>query len=175
MNSLALRLLELQPDDEVLEVGFGGGKLFARILAAKPRNAVGVDVSKAMVARAKQRFRREIAEGRAEIRGGTVESLPFADASVDKACSLNTIYFWNDPSAGMREFARVLRRGGSLVLGLEAPETLRAWPGHRYGFIVYEAQEVVALAVAAGFGNAQVHEGLEPKFGKIYCVKVERL
>jgi hypothetical protein len=31
------------------------------------------------------------------------------------------------------------------------------------------------LAEEGGFGNAEIHEGLEPKFGKIYCVKVERL
>ncbi len=69
----------------------------------------------------------------------------------------------------------MLRPGGALLLGFEAPETLRAWPGHHYGFTVYDPGEVVRLAVGAGFGDAEVHEGLEPKFGRIFCVKVRRL
>ncbi len=175
MNALALRLLDIAPGDRVLEVGFGGGALLAAILDKEPAEAVGVDLSDQMVARARRRFRREIATGMARILPASVERLPLGDGSVDKACSLNTLYFWNDPAGAMAELARVLRPGGMLVLGFEAPETLRAWPGHRFGFEVYDAPDVVRLAAAAGFGNAVVHEGLEPKFGKIYCVKVERL
>ena len=175
MNALALRLLDIRPQDRVLEVGFGGGGLFRSILAARPAAALGVDISQEMVARACRRFRRELCEGRARIQLGSAERLPVEDAAIDKACSLNSIYFWTDPAAAMQEFARVLRPGGVLLLGLEAPETLRAWPGHQYGFTVYHPNDVVRLAAGAGFGNAEVHEGLEPKFGRIFCVKVERL
>jgi ubiquinone/menaquinone biosynthesis C-methylase UbiE len=175
MNGLAFQLLAITPGDRVLEVGFGGGALLARILERRPAQATGVDISEEVVARGRARFRREIAEGRARIVVGSVDGLPLGDAAADAACSLNTIYFWKEPAQAMREFARVLRPGGTLVLGFEAPETLRAWPGHRFGFRVYDAPEAVALAEAAGFGNAQVHEGLEPKFGRIICVKCERL
>jgi SAM-dependent methyltransferase len=175
MNALALRLLDLGPQDRVLEVGFGGGGLFQRILAARPAAAFGVDLSEEMVARACRRFGRQIGEGRARILLGSAERLPIEDAAIDKACSLNSIYFWTDPAAAMQEFARVLRPGGALLLGFEAPETLRAWPGHRYGFTIYDPGEVVRLAAGAGLGDAEVHEGLEPKFGRIFCVKVKRL
>ena len=175
MNAQALRLLDVRPEDRVSEVGFGGGSLLASILAANPKQAIGVDLSEEMVARGRSRFGRQIAAGQAQILAGSVERLPIGDATVDKACSLNTIYFWKNPAAGMAELARVLRPGGMLILGFEAPETLRAWPGHRYGFTVHEPNAVVRLAEEAGFGNAEVHEGLEPKYGKIYCVKVELL
>ena len=175
MNALALRLLEISSDDRVLEVGFGGGGLFQDILAARPAAAFGVDVSEAMVARARRRFRHQIAENRVRILLGSAERLPIEDAAIDKACSLNSIYFWKDPAGAIREFARVLRPGGALLLGFEAPETLRAWPGHRYGFTVYSPGELVGLAEGAGFGNAKIHEGFEPKFGRIFCVKVKRL
>lgn len=175
MNAEALRLLDVRPGETVLEVGFGGGALLAAILPLGPAKAIGVDLSAEMVSRGRRRFRREIAAGRAVIEAGAVGSLPLADNVVDKACSLNTIYFWPDPAAGMRDLACVVRPGGILLIGFEAPETLRAWPGHRFGFTVYDAADVVRLAEEAGFGNAEVHEGAEPKFGKIYCVKVERL
>jgi SAM-dependent methyltransferase len=175
MNALALRQLDVRPADRVLEVGFGGGSLLAAISAAEPVLAIGVDVSEAMIARGRRRFRRQIAQGRLRIAIGSIEQLPLKQGSIDKVCSLNTIYFWEDPAAAMRELARVLRIGGSLVIGFEAPETLRSWPGHRYGFRVWEPNHVIALAEQAGFGKAVLEEGLEPKFGKIYCLKVERL
>jgi len=174
MNAEALRLLNVGPNDRVLEVGFGGGSLFASILAAGAKEAIGVDLSEEMVARGRRRFRRDIRNGRARLFAGSMESLPIGDASVDKACSLNTIYFWRDPAVAMAELARVLKPGGTLILGFEAPETLRAWPGHRYGFTVYEAAEVVRLAAEAGFDDAEIHDGVEPKYGKIYCVKAHR-
>lgn len=175
MNAQALRLLDLRAQDRVLEVGFGGGALLKAILAAAPATVVGVDISEEMVRRGRGRFGTDVALGRARILAGSAERLPLEDAAVDKACSLNSIYFWTDPVGAMREFARVLRPGGVLVLGFEAPETLRAWPGHRYGFTVYEPSDVVRLASDAGFGNGEVHEGLEPRFGRIFCVKAERL
>ena len=174
MNALALRLLDVRPGDRVLEVGFGGGGLLAGILARGPAETIGIDLSEEMVARAERRFRRDSAQGKVRLLAGSVERLPLASAVADKACSLNSIYFWSDPAAAMHELARVLGPGGMLVIGFEAPETLRAWPGHRYGFTVFEPADVIRLATEAGFGNAEVHEGMEPKFGRIFCVKLER-
>src|SRR3546814_5270861 len=34
----------------------------------------------------------------------SAEALPLPDAAVDKACSVNNIYFWGDPAAAMAEF-----------------------------------------------------------------------
>lgn len=175
MNALALELLGAGPGERILEVGFGGGALIAKLLRSGPGEVTGIDLSEEMIARGRRRFRSEIRQGHARMLAGSVEKLPLGDGAVDRACTLNTIYFWNDPAAAVDELSRVIRPGGTLVIGFEAPETLRAWPGHRFGFKVYDAPDVVRLAGKAGFGNAEVHEGLEPKFGKIYCVKVTRL
>jgi ubiquinone/menaquinone biosynthesis C-methylase UbiE len=175
MNAQAFALLDVRPGERILEVGFGGGSMLAAILGAGAKQVIGIDLSEQMIARGRRRFRRDIASGRAELFEGTVERLPIGDASVDKACSLNSIYFWNDPAAGLKELARVLRPGGALVLGFEAPETLRAWPGHVHGFKVYALEEVVRLAEEAGLGNAVAREGVEPRYGRIFCVRVERL
>lgn len=174
MNALALRALDVKQGERVVEIGFGGGDLLASLLGTGASRVVGVDLSPEMVARARKRFRRQIADGRLSVLLGSVDDLPLEAASIDKACSLHTLYFWQDPAAGMRELARILRPGGTLVIGIEAPETLRNWPGHRYGFTVYEPGEVIALAAAAGLVNPVVAEAVEEPFGRILTVKVER-
>jgi ubiquinone/menaquinone biosynthesis C-methylase UbiE len=106
MNRLTFAQLEVRPGDTVLEVGFGGGGLLAMILDATEGEVTGVDLSEVMVARARRRFANV---PRLRLHVGSVDALPLANASVDKACSVNNIYFWPDPAAAMAELARVLR------------------------------------------------------------------
>jgi arsenite methyltransferase len=148
MNRLTLEQLDLQPGDRVLEVGFGGGELIELMLAFSPAAIEGVDVSPAILARAGRRF---AGEGRVRLQLASAETLPLPDAAVDKACSVNSLYFWPDPVRGLAELARVVRPGGRLVLTFEPPEELRKWAGHRFGFRPFEVGEVAGLMEQAGF------------------------
>ena len=174
MNRLTFARLNPQPGEQLLEIGFGGGDLLSWALVAGS-DAVGVDVSDAMVARAIRRFRRELSEGRVRLFAGSVESLPLAAASIDKACSVNNIYFWPDPQAAMAELARVVRPGGTLAICFEPPEELRKWPGHRFGFRLYEATEVARLMEDAGFGGIEAAEGSGRKPDRFLCLSGTRL
>ncbi len=156
MNRLALAEMAPGPEDDVLEIGFGGGALLAMILTATRGQVVGVDISRAMAARARRRFRGEY---RLQLIEASVEALPLETASVDKACSVNNIYFWPDPAAGMSELARVIRPGGTLTIAFEPPEELRKWPGHRFGFRLFEETEVAAMMARAGFRRIRRTEG----------------
>jgi SAM-dependent methyltransferase len=81
------------------------------------------------------------------------------DASIDKAVSLNSLYFWPDPEAAFAELARVLRPGGLLVIGFEPPEELAKWRGSRFGFRAFAQGEVEALLRSAGFAPIEAAEG----------------
>jgi arsenite methyltransferase len=174
MNLLAFEQLDLVPADRVLEVGFGGGELLRFLLDATSAPVIGVDVSKAMVRRARRRFRREIGSGRLQVLEGSIDRLPLPDASIDKACSVNNLYFWSDPAAAMAEFARVIRPGGRLVICFEPPEELRKWPGHSFGFRLYDADAVSKLAAGAGFGNIRIASGTGRNPDHFLCLSAER-
>jgi SAM-dependent methyltransferase len=110
-----------------------------------------------------------------ELHQASVQRLPLAEASVDKAVSLNSLYFWSDPPAAFRELARVVRPGGLLLIGFEPPEELRKWPGHLHGFRLFEVAEVRALMAAAGFGAIEEAWGTGRKPDRFCCLSGRRI
>jgi ubiquinone/menaquinone biosynthesis C-methylase UbiE len=88
----------------VLDAGCGDG-LFARQIAAPV--VVGVDSAPAMVERACSRG--------VDARLARIEELPFEDGSFDVVVCNWVLYHLPDADRGVRELARVLRRGGRFV------------------------------------------------------------
>jgi ubiquinone/menaquinone biosynthesis C-methylase UbiE len=156
VNEAALDLLELQPEDRVLEVGFGHGATIARADAALSRGFVaGVDPSAEMCRMAARRNRSAIAAGRVELRQAAVEALPYADAAFDKAFSVHTVYFWPDLRAAAAEIRRVLKASGRLVLAWRYDlEVTRVFPGSVYRFP--DETSVVEALWVAGFDAVEV-------------------
>jgi SAM-dependent methyltransferase len=175
MNRLALEQLDLQPGERVLEIGFGGGGLLATILKKAPSQVFGVDVSTEIVARGQRRFRAEVAAARLFLSVGSAERLPLGAAAIDKAASLNSLYFWPDLPAAFAELARVVRPGGALLVAFEPPEELRKWPGHRHGFRILEVAQVRALMEEAGFGALREVWGTGRKPDRFCCLSGTRI
>jgi ubiquinone/menaquinone biosynthesis C-methylase UbiE len=139
-------LLDIQPNDRVLEVGFGPGvgiQLLAK--SASAGYVAGVDYSEAMVAQARARNVKALESGRVDLRHGSVESLPFEDQTFDKALAINSMQVWPDAVTGLREMRRVMKTGGRIALG----------------FTPYSGQPnrgLPELLAAAGFTEAHVVE-----------------
>lgn len=110
-------LLEIQPDDNVLEVGFGPG-VSIEILATRVPDGgvVGIDASEEMVEQAKARNAKAIESGLVQLQQGVVEALPFADHTFDKALAINSMQVWSDAMVGLREMWRVMKAGGKMAL-----------------------------------------------------------
>jgi ubiquinone/menaquinone biosynthesis C-methylase UbiE len=139
-------LLQIGPSDSVLEVGFGPGVVIQRLSKlARAGHVAGIDLSQEMVEQARTRNAIDIQNGHVDLRQGSVESLPFDDASFDKALAINSMQVWPDAVAGLREIRRVMKPGGVIALG----------------FTPYSGQPNEGLREtlsAAGFINAKVVE-----------------
>ena len=137
-------LLEVTPNDRVLEVGFGPGVIIQRLAKlAAAGHVAGIDQSREMVEQARARNARAIQDGRVELRHAFVESLPFNDDSFDKALAINSMQLWPQAVTALREVRRVMKAGGSIALG----------------FTPYSGQPNEGLAetlTAAGFKEAHV-------------------
>jgi SAM-dependent methyltransferase len=114
-NRWTVNLLDVQPGDHILEVGFGPG-IAVEEVASRVAQVTGIDFSKAMVAAARKRNAAAIRSGRVDLRFGDATSLPFSNGAFDKAYSIHSIYFWPDPMTALGEIYRVLKTGGLLVL-----------------------------------------------------------
>jgi SAM-dependent methyltransferase len=106
--------LELARAPRVLDVGCGEGQ-FAAELARAGANAVGADVSREALRRARARHP-ELELQLIPAHG----SWPFADASFDAAWAGETIEHVADTAAWLSEVRRVLRPGGMLLLSTPA-------------------------------------------------------
>jgi ubiquinone/menaquinone biosynthesis C-methylase UbiE len=109
----ALEKMALQPDDRVLEIGFGSGAGI-QLVAKQAAYVAGVEISETMLRQASRRNRQAIAAGTVELKTGSADRIPFDDEPFTHVFSINSIYFWPDVPAALAEIRRVLK--GQLTL-----------------------------------------------------------
>jgi arsenite methyltransferase len=143
----AVEVLAPESGECIVDVGFGGGRALDRIRErVAPARPAGVDISTVMIEQGRARWGDGV-----ELHLADVAVMPFQDASVDGLLSVNTIYFWPDPAAALREIRRVLRPGGRVVLGVRRNAFLLLSPVSLFGFKLYSVRQVEQLLRAAGF------------------------
>jgi ubiquinone/menaquinone biosynthesis C-methylase UbiE len=152
-----LAVLQVRPEHQVLEIGFGGGLALQRLAQLLSAGRVtGVDNSPDVVQRAQRKFRHAIAAGRMRLEAGEVSRLPFGDTEFDRVFTVNTIYFWPDTLQGLEEIRRVLKNGGLATVGLRSREKMEKHAVSRYNFRLFSGEEVAGLMKQAGFRNIKV-------------------
>jgi ubiquinone/menaquinone biosynthesis C-methylase UbiE len=129
-----LSVLALRPSHRVLEIGFGSGHDIQRACRLVSEGSVaGVDHSEEMVRMARRRNAVEARSGKVDLRLGSATALPFGDTQFDRVFSINSVQFWEDLRAGLREVRRVLRPGGRAAIAIQprskgaTMETTREW------------------------------------------------
>ena len=157
MNHFAIERLDLQPTDKVLDIGFGGGVTIEEMLETIDTGKIyGIDFSEVMVKKAKQKFKHSIESGKVSIEFADVQKLPLDDNTFDKICTVNTIYFWADPLASLREIKRVMKSGGRVVVGIRSADKMKDFPVTQYNFKLYAPEAVKDLLIGAGFSSISI-------------------
>lgn len=148
-----ISLLEIQPTDHVLEIGFGPGHGIQQVARLAPQGRVaGVDFSETMLQQASRRNAATIAAGQVELRLGDTSTLPYPDNSFHKVFATNVVYFWKDPQANLQEIRRVMKPGGRLALYVIGKEDLQKFKVTQTGvYHLYSGEDLTELLTQAGF------------------------
>lgn len=104
--------IAVREGDRILDVGCGTGQLLSVLRrSTNSTDLFGVDASQKMLAIARSRLGKTIPLARA-----SAETLPYADRSFDWVVSTSVFHYLREPEAALREFHRVLRPAGQLVI-----------------------------------------------------------
>lgn len=115
-TSKVLEALQLTGAEAIADIGCGDGRFLAQLAEGGHRGRlIGVDTSPGMIAEV-QRI------PGVEALLGNAERLPFADAEFDRTTARHMLYHVPDPLRALREFQRITKPGGQVVVVVNGPE-----------------------------------------------------
>jgi arsenite methyltransferase len=139
-------LLDLAPGQAVLDLGCGPGHLAAELAAelGADGQVLAVDRQASMVVAARERTGAAPETSRRRFLVGEATAVPIADATCDRAVSVQVLEYVPDVPAALGELHRVVRPGGRVVLvdtdwrscvwhtadRSRTDEVLRRWEAH---------------------------------------------
>lgn len=148
--------------DSLLDIACGtGAMLFAISQAAPSASLSGVDLSTGMLDIARKRL-----DGIAELEKADATVLPFEDGAFDVITCNHAFHHFPDPAGALREWHRVLRPGGTLIIGENRrPLLKRMYWNLRFKTDItfgdvkfYSQRELIGLLEGAGFEQVSYTE-----------------
>ena len=164
-EALARAALPMLEPGEVLDVASGDGVL-AELLAPHARRYVCIDSSTKVVLAASERLRRL---EHVEVLEGDMQALPFDKPQFDLVLLMHALTYAEKPAVAVVEAARVLRRGGRLLLTClarhEHKGAVQPYGHVNLGFTEKELRKYAAKAgLAVQFCEVVTQEKRPPHF-----------
>jgi ubiquinone/menaquinone biosynthesis C-methylase UbiE len=109
----AIELMAIPAGASILDVGCGSGWA-TRLMAEKAGSGrvVGIDIADEMITLARES---SSSFANVEFQVASAEKLPFSDGEFSHAFSMESLYYYADMLAALREIKRVLKPGGLFV------------------------------------------------------------
>jgi SAM-dependent methyltransferase len=168
-------LLEIQPEDKIIEIGFGNGANIKLLLQKADKGSVtGIEISDTAMEMASQKNAKAISEGKVKLYQTTGNALPFETGVFDKACTVATAYVIEDPGAVFKEMFRVLKPKGRAAITFPVRENfMRFKPVAAEGFYLHELADLEKAFRDTGFVNCRTETNDQVKFGA-HCMLGEK-
>jgi len=161
----AIELMGIESAAQVIDIGCGSGWA-ARLMASKADQGrvVGIDVSDEMI-----RIARESSAEfqNVEYQVASAEKLPFNDGEFTHVFSMESLYYYADIPAALREIRRVLRSGGRFVTVIDLYEENK--PSHQWidqlkvPVQLLSESQYCSMFTSAGFSNVRPERLYDPR------------
>lgn len=156
MIRFGVEMLDVQPEDQVLEIGFGHGRGIQLLAEHAKRGVVaGIDISDVMVRQATKLNQEKIRAGFVELSQASVADIPYEYARFNKVLAVNNYQFWPNVEPNLVEIQRVLEENGLLVLCLRMKDPQRIFQ-MAPGYSAEEVEEIAGLVRWVGFREIQM-------------------
>jgi ubiquinone/menaquinone biosynthesis C-methylase UbiE len=112
-----ISLLNIQPSDHILEIGFGPGVAVQKMSDLVTDGIIyGIDHSELMVKKASNRNNKAILSGKVKLISASVSELPAFDQPIDKVIDINSFQFWEDPVNTLKEIKNNMKYNGIIAI-----------------------------------------------------------
>lgn len=157
MIKCTIGTLKLSDNETILEIGPGNAQHLNHLMnIAKNIQYYGVDVSETMIKEAKKNNIQFVSSGKASFLHSNGQLIPFPKNTFDKIFTINTIYFWENPSQYMAEITRVLIPGGVFCLAFVEKDSMKKFSFTNYGFQLYDLEKINTFLSQFKFSNKQI-------------------
>ena len=139
--------------DKILDLGCGNGNIINLLKKERKADYFGLDISENMIEEAKKKCGEDV-----KFTVGDSENLPYQDGQFDIIICNASFHHYTKPEVAIKEIKRVLKSGGTLILGdPTVPELVRGLfnkmlPYTDSGdFKIYGKKDILPIFEAHGF------------------------
>ena len=156
ISEFAFESINVGENDEILDIGCGGGVNIEKFLKLTANNVDGLDYSEVSLSQSVKRNKKAVEDGRCRVIKANVIKMPIEDGMYDLVSAFETIYFWQDIENAFKEVSRIIKTNGQFMIaqGTDGnhPDD-KKWLSTVEGMKVYTADELKRYLLNAGFSS----------------------
>ena len=161
ISNFAMECIDTSVDDDVLDIGCGGGVNIEKFLRRCPDgNVWGLDYSVVSVSESIKRNQEAVDMGRCQVIEANVCNMPIDDDTFDIVSAFSSIYFWPDFKNTLKKVFKIIKTNGQFMIAYGSDgndPNDEDWVDADAGMTVYTEEQLIEYLRKAGFKEIKTY------------------
>ncbi|WP_169805460.1 class I SAM-dependent methyltransferase [Methanobrevibacter oralis] len=161
ISNFAMECIDTSVDDDVLDIGCGGGVNIEKFLRRCPDgNVWGLDYSVVSVSESIKRNQEAVDMGRCQVIEANVCNMPIDDDTFDIVSAFSSIYFWPDFKNTLKKVFKIIKTNGQFMIACGSDgndPNDEDWVDADAGMTVYTEEQLIEYLRKAGFKEIKTY------------------
>ena len=161
ISNFAMNCIDTSVDDDVLDIGCGGGVNIEKFLRRCPDgNVWGLDYSMVSVSESIKRNQEAVDMGRCQVIEANVCNMPIDDDTFDIVSAFSSIYFWPDFKNTLKKVFKIIKTNGQFMIACGSDgndPNDENWVDADAGMTVYTEEQLIEYLKKAGFKEIKTY------------------